>query len=149
VIDLITTQIHIVSVANMREHWRVKHARAKQHRSTAAHLIRAALATNPVTAWPIVVTMTRLGTRAMDDDNLAGGFKATRDGIADALGIDDGGPMVKWIPAQFVSKGPTGVRIAFSQGEFVPPTVTRTRDSQGLSPARQSRSIRAEGNTNG
>jgi hypothetical protein len=38
--------------------------------------------------------------RALDDDNLAAGFKSVRDGIADALGIDDRDPRVTWAYAQ-------------------------------------------------
>jgi len=45
------------------------------------------------------ITMTRRG-RKMDDDNLGGAFKAVRDGIADALQIDDGDERLSWIPRQ-------------------------------------------------
>jgi hypothetical protein len=33
--------------------------------------------------------MTRIGVYGLDEDNLSGGLKAIRDGIAKALGVDD------------------------------------------------------------
>jgi hypothetical protein len=49
---------------------------------------------------PCVITLTREGPGTLDDDNLQGALKAIRDGIADALGIDDRNPVVKWEYAQ-------------------------------------------------
>ena len=40
----------------------------------------------------------------LDDDNLASGFKSTRDGVADWLGIDDGSKRLTWVYKQV--KGP-------------------------------------------
>ena len=40
--------------------------------------------------FPIVVTITRLGPRALDSDNLASSGKHVRDAIATWLGVDDG-----------------------------------------------------------
>lgn len=45
----------------------------------------------------IVVTLTRIGPGRLDDDNLAAGFKATRDGIADALQLKDHDARLRWI----------------------------------------------------
>lgn len=44
----------------------------------------------------LVVTMTRVAPRALDDDNLRGAFKAVRDAIADVLGSDDRNPLIAW-----------------------------------------------------
>lgn len=41
-------------------------------------------------APPYVVTLTRISAGKMDDDGLAASQKGIRDGIAEALGIDDG-----------------------------------------------------------
>ena len=49
---------------------------------------------------PITVVLTRIGKKTLDDDNLQSGFKATRDGVADWLGIDDGSPLLTWRYAQ-------------------------------------------------
>lgn len=50
------------------------------------------------------VTLTRIGKRMIDDDNCAGAFKAIRDGIAEALGINDGSNRLTWIYRQEKSK---------------------------------------------
>jgi hypothetical protein len=39
---------------------------------------------------PLLVTLTRLSAGTMDDDGLASSLKAVRDGVAQAVGIDDG-----------------------------------------------------------
>jgi hypothetical protein len=53
--------------------------------------------------WMIIIT--RVGKRAMDSDNLHGACKSIRDGIADALGIDDGSDNeAVWICKQEVGK---------------------------------------------
>lgn len=56
---------------------------------------------------PCVVTLTRVSAGVLDDDNLAAACKHVRDGIADALGVDDGGRFVRWVYAQ--RKGPAKV----------------------------------------
>jgi hypothetical protein len=40
-------------------------------------------------APPLRITMTRIGARALDNDNLEGAFKPVRDGITDGLGLKD------------------------------------------------------------
>lgn len=86
----------IKSEANGREHWRVKAKRVKEHRRAALVALHGQV--NP--RLPMVLTLTRIAPRKLDDDNLASGFKATRDGIADWLGIDDGDPRLTWRYAQ-------------------------------------------------
>jgi hypothetical protein len=49
---------------------------------------------------PLLVVMTRIAPRALDDDNLASALKHLRDGIADALGYDDRDPRVRYRCAQ-------------------------------------------------
>lgn len=55
---------------------------------------------NELPALPVIVTLTRVAPRALDDDNLAFAFKAIRDGAADALGVRDNDPRVSWRYAQ-------------------------------------------------
>ena len=43
-----------------------------------------------------VITLTRIAPRPLDSDNLARSFKAIRDGIADALKINDGSKRLTW-----------------------------------------------------
>ena len=89
--------LKLVSEANCREHWSKKSRRAKLQRETAAACTRSELrAFHRQLVAPLVVTITRIGVRKLDDDNLARSGKAIRDGIADALGIDDGSDAIKW-----------------------------------------------------
>lgn len=56
------------------------------------------------------VLITRIGPRRLDSDNLAISAKAVRDGIAQALGVDDGDETaVRWDYAQ--ERGSYGVRV--------------------------------------
>jgi hypothetical protein len=92
--------IDIPSVANVREHWATKAARAKKHRGETYLQLRC---TAKGFETPCVVTLTRIAPRALDGDNLQSALKACRDGVADWLKVDDGDPRVTWLYAQ--SKG--------------------------------------------
>jgi len=64
----------------------------------------------PEAPWNIVVE--RIGRNDLDDDNLAASAKHIRDGVADALGIDDGDQAsARWSYRQ--SRGPFGARVRF------------------------------------
>ena len=86
----VTLPLKLVSVANRREHWSVRARRARAHRQAAIVVPR------PDFAPPYTVTITRIGPRRLDDDNLASAAKALRDGIADRLGMDDGDSRISW-----------------------------------------------------
>ena len=92
----------LVSLADQREHWRTRAKRAKTQRTAAHLLVEAALHAlqGEAARFPMSVVITRIAPRALDDDNLAGACKSVRDGVADALGIDDRDPRVKWAVAQ-------------------------------------------------
>jgi len=61
----------------------------------------------------VAITLTRIAPRALDSDNLASGLKAVRDGVADALGVDDGTSRIEWRYAQERGKpGEYAVRVA-------------------------------------
>ncbi len=62
---------------------------------------------------PALVTLTRLSVGTMDDDGVVGALKAVRDGVADALGIDDADPRVTWrYDQKKVKRGEWGVLIS-------------------------------------
>ena len=91
--------VRIESEANRRDHWAVRHRRfAKQRSVVALHLLALGGLTRP--RPPLVVTLTRIGPRRLDVDNLAGGFKAVIDQVAAWLGVDDGDPRMVWQFAQ-------------------------------------------------
>jgi hypothetical protein len=100
----------LVSEANLagHAHWSVRQRRAKSQRSAAqivameaGRALRAAgvvdgKAGRVAPGWRVEATITRHGVRALDSDNLAGAGKHVRDGLADALGIDDRDPGCTW-----------------------------------------------------
>lgn len=87
--------IKTVSLLNRREHWAIRAKRTKMHRQAACVLVKNAIRGKSINP-PIEVVMIRCGIRKMDDDNVRGALKAVRDGIADALGIDDADPRVQY-----------------------------------------------------
>ena len=88
-----TLPLKIISVANARLNRFKLAAMNKAQRATTRHALQA-LALPPVP--PMTIVITRIGPKTLDGDNLQGGCKATRDGIADWLGVDDGHPGLDW-----------------------------------------------------
>ena len=107
-----TLSIRTVSEANQRSHWAAKAKRVRDHR-IAAKLLTLANRETLRRAWAalpggLVVTIRRQAPSAgLDDDNLRSSAKAVRDGIADALGINDRDPRVRWVYCQ--GRGPYAV----------------------------------------
>ena len=48
----------------------------------------------------LTIELTRLGPKLMDSDNNVGALKHVRDGVADALSLDDGDPRLHWVYLQ-------------------------------------------------
>ena len=84
-----TLPLRLVNSTNAREHWGARAKRAKRDREAAYLVTRRA-------ALPCIVTITRIGKRMMDDDNVRAACKNIRDGIAQRLGVDDADPRVTW-----------------------------------------------------
>jgi hypothetical protein len=83
---MIEIDIHLESMANLREHFGARQRRAKSHRE----IVGWALKTTKKPALPVTVRLTRIGPRVWDDDNNVGGLKNCRDAVADWLGVNDG-----------------------------------------------------------
>jgi hypothetical protein len=100
---------------NAREHWKARARRVKSERSAVwgSCLVEVgALGVSGLRAIPrpLVVTLTRVGARMMDDDNVQGSLKAVRDEVANLLGEDDGpAAPVRWRYGQEL--GEYGVRV--------------------------------------
>jgi hypothetical protein len=97
-----TIPVHTVSEANRasHEHWRKRQRRAKEQRTFTRQGVWAYAVP---TAWPLPCTikLTRIApSNGLDSDNLPVSMKHVRDGIADAMGIDDRDPRVTWECAQ-------------------------------------------------
>ncbi len=85
---VVTYAERIESVMNQREHWAKKASRAKRQRTQAWAELRGVQL--PTFIGSLRIKLTRIAPRVLDSDNLAAAFKATRDGIADWLRVDDG-----------------------------------------------------------
>lgn len=93
----------LVGAGNAREHWGASQRRAKAQRSGAAEATRELGAS--LLSWSgWRVTITRLGPRRLDCDNAVASAKHVRDGVADAVGVDDGNPRFAWAVRQRPSK---------------------------------------------
>jgi hypothetical protein len=112
-----TIPIRTVSVLNVREHWTKRARRTKEHRTLTHAMLRSHGKASDVyrSSWPLrfAITLTRMGGRKLDDDNLRAALKACRDGVADWLGIDDGDERLTWVYRQEPKKRkmPPGVRV--------------------------------------
>lgn len=76
---------------NARAHWQHKASAVKTAR-TAAHYLTREVFGAAIPKWTgarLAITFCPPDRRRRDDDNAIGAFKAYRDGIADALGVDD------------------------------------------------------------
>lgn len=94
------------SLPNMsHQHWRkLKRVVDKQKKAT-----KRALKDKVIPPLPLLVIMTRVGPRKLDDDNLQGSLKYIRDEIARAVGVDDGSPLYTWLYMD--RKGEYGVEV--------------------------------------
>lgn len=105
----VTLPIRTVSESNARDGWRAHAARAKKQRVAAYFGVLAGQGRRPI-VLPLVVTLTRIApSSGLDDDNLRGALKACRDGVADALGVDDRDARVTWLYGQ--RRGAWGVEV--------------------------------------
>lgn len=88
--------IRLPSLSNARLGVREQIRTKKQHRQATL----AALSGHRLPAPPLLVTLTRVGPRKLDDDNLQGAFKHVRDQIAAMVGLDDGSDQYTWVYRQ-------------------------------------------------
>lgn len=84
--------IRLPSLANTRMHWRVLARMKKRHRAAVLYCMVGKV----VPPTPMAVTITRIGKRKLDDDNLQGACKYVRDQIAKVVGVDDGSDLYTW-----------------------------------------------------
>ena len=72
--------------------WRSKWKRSKDQRAAVALFLRMPEHKKNIATMkpPFLVELKRYGAQLLDDDNLAGAFKAVRDQVAQELGVDDG-----------------------------------------------------------
>lgn len=101
-----------VTGPNLREHYMARKRRVQRER---AAVVGSSLVQCGPDAWekiklPAVVTLTRIGARLLDSDNLQGALKAIRDQVAAQLGCGDGPTdPITWRYGQ--ERGEYGVRV--------------------------------------
>ena len=92
----------VVSEANVAQHRWAKTARAQQQRAVVAGALVGLRLAPAHTRFR--VTLTRLGARTLDEDNLQSAFKRIRDAVAKHLGHDDSpGSPIRWVYKQEAS----------------------------------------------
>jgi hypothetical protein len=101
--NTIELPIRTYNTANCRWHWAQKAKYAKQCRSHAFLAVRCAGISKPPEG-AFVVRLVRIGKKRMDTDGLAISFKGIRDGIAAAMGVDDGNLRITWQYEQEIGK---------------------------------------------
>lgn len=74
--------IRAYSEPNCRDHWSVRWRRQQTQKWLAISALREI---ECQIAMPATITLTRLGPKTLDDDNLSASLKAVRDAIADAI----------------------------------------------------------------
>jgi hypothetical protein len=80
-------------------HWGQRARRAKKEREAVGWALKPY--TQHRLLVPCAVTLMRIApSGGLDSDNLAGSFKATRDAVAEWLGVDDADPRVTWAYTQ-------------------------------------------------
>lgn len=104
---------------NDREHPMVRHRRVRREKEEIGWELQRYGARHGRPAIPCSVLLTRLGpSQGLDDDNLVGALKSTRDAIAEWLHVNDRDRMtVRYLYAQAWAPK-WGVRIEFGE----PPT---------------------------
>lgn len=91
--------IKTVSESNARDYWRTKADRAYYQRIAAKFHVMTHVRQRPL---PLQITLTRIGPRHLDSDNLAAALKAVRDGVMDGLGHadDKDSDSLRWVYGQ-------------------------------------------------
>lgn len=90
-------QIRLPSLLNERLHWRQLAALKEGQRWATRLCLRDAVNRGAeLPAPPLLVTITRVGPRRLDDDNLQAACKYVRDEVAAQVGVDDGSDQYTW-----------------------------------------------------
>lgn len=111
-VTIVAKGLRLDLTPNARLHPQVVARRRRREHATITAALRGI--TPPAGPWR--VTITRVGPRAMDDDNRTASAKGVRDALAAWLGIDDGDECAAWEVRGEVSRG-YAVRVQIQGGE--------------------------------
>jgi hypothetical protein len=99
----VTLSLRLINEANDHSHWRGRQKRAKMQHSTVTMVLLGrctfqciGYSTHIAQGNACVVTLTRIAPRRLDSDGVVASCKFVRDGVAEALGIDDGDARIEW-----------------------------------------------------
>jgi hypothetical protein len=100
-VDALQVQLplQVSNAKNQRDHWSEKAKRTKTERRITGDSVRVALNqwdSGDLTTRNWSIHLTRVSPRKLDSDNLQRALSAVRDGVADALGINDGSDRLTW-----------------------------------------------------
>jgi crossover junction endodeoxyribonuclease RusA len=93
---------------NARCHWAVKAAAVRKYRDTCHWLAKGTTAPSD---GAVRITFHPRTAHRVDDDNLIASFKAGRDGLCAAWGIDDAGLRPEYVIAEPVKDGAVVVEV--------------------------------------
>lgn len=119
--------VRVVTLENERKHWKAKASQAASQRKQAIDALwwayNSSWCSDAPEGWLIVpavegvvTTLTRFGVGRLDPGNLEGCFKHLQDGIAEWLGVNDGGEDAGWVYKQEKSDR-YGVRVRIAPGK--------------------------------
>jgi hypothetical protein len=77
--------LRLDSTKSRHEHWRIKAQRTRLQRQYVYAKLTQLWDDGPVLGLPLTITITRIGPRRLDEDNLAVACSAVRDAVADWL----------------------------------------------------------------
>jgi len=92
----VTLPIRVVSEANVRECWQAKLRRKQKQRAAVKIGLFNFQRSLRAHKGAFNVALTRIGVRTLDGDNLQRAFKAVRDQVAEACGVDDGAKRIRF-----------------------------------------------------
>jgi len=95
----VTLPMRVVNAKNQREHWTETAKRTKSERRTVGDYMRSAMSHWKGLQWDegsFSILLTRIAPCKLDSDNVQRALSAVRDGVADALGINDGSDRLTW-----------------------------------------------------
>ena len=104
--------LKLESRANARGHTKYKSAANAKQRDETRRAVETHLRACPVEP-PYYVTIIRIAPRRLDSDNAQTAAKSVRDGIALAIGLDDGSDRYRW---DYPQRKPTRAEKALSGG---------------------------------
>jgi hypothetical protein len=107
---VVDVPVRLRNTSNSRDGWHSTAKRAKVVRTFTRAAVRSRILKSVLvkgsrfgTAYsplPCSVRLVYIGPRQLDDDGVVSAVKSLRDGVADALGVDDRDPRVVWVPDQ-------------------------------------------------